>query len=299
MRIGIDLGGTKIELVALDADGSELYKKRIKTPQSSYSKTIDAIGHLVVSCERELGRSGSVGVGHPGVISPVTGLVKNANSVCLIGKALQSDLEFNLQRPVRLANDANCFALSEYNDGAGVNVKSLFGVILGTGVGAGIVVNGAIITGCNAIGGEWGHNPLPWLKHSDGELMACYCGQFNCIETFLSGPGFTARFNAENQCDFDSKRIVDQAAMGDQVSKKAFERYCDQVARSVASIINVLDPEIIVLGGGMSNISPLYERVPALWGQYIFSDTVHTLLKPAKYGDSSGVRGAAWLWPEG
>jgi len=299
MRIGIDLGGTKIELVALDGDGSELYKKRIKTPQSSYSKTINAIGRLVVGCERELGMSGSVGVGHPGVISPVTGLVKNANSVCLIGKALQSDLELHLQRPVRLANDANCFALSEYNDGAGVNVKSLFGVILGTGVGAGIIVNGAIITGCNAIGGEWGHNPLPWLKHSDGELMACYCGQFNCIETFLSGPGFAARFNAENQCDFDSKRIVDQATMGDQVSENAFERYCDQVARSVASIINVLDPELIVLGGGMSNISPLYDRVPALWGQYIFSDTVHTLLKPAKYGDSSGVRGAAWLWPEG
>lgn len=298
MRIGIDLGGTKIELFALDSDGSELYKKRIETPQNSYSKTIKAIGSLVFNCERELGFRGSVGVGHPGVISPETGLVKNANSVCLNGKALQSDLEFHLQRSVRLANDANCFAFSEYNGNASEKYDSLFGVILGTGVGAGIVVNGSIISGRNAIGGEWGHNSLPWLKDSDGEAVACYCGQYNCIETFLSGPGFAARFNMENQRDFDSKKILELVAKEDLTSQQAFERYCDQLARSLASIINVLDPEVIVLGGGMSNILPLYDRVPALWGDYIFSDTVTTRLSPAQYGDSSGVRGAAWLWPE-
>jgi len=298
MRIGIDLGGTKIELVALDYDGSELYKKRIETPQNSYSKTIEAIGSLVFNCERELDFRGSVGVGHPGVISPETGLVKNANSVCLNGKALQSDLELLLERSVRLANDANCFAFSEYNGSAGEQYDSLFGVILGTGVGAGIVVNGNLISGSNAIGGEWGHNPLPWLKDSDGGPVACYCGRYNCIETFLSGPGFAARFNTENQRDFDSKKILDLVAKEDLPAEQAFERYCDQVARSLASIINVLDPEVIVLGGGMSNILPLYDRVPALWGDYVFSDTVNTRLRAAQYGDSSGVRGAAWLWPD-
>jgi len=298
MRIGIDLGGTKIELVALDSTGLTLFKQRIATPQNSYSDTLKTIAHVIDECERELGVSGSVGVGHPGVISPDTGFVKNANSVCLNGKPLKEDLESYLNRTVRLANDANCFALSEYSDGAGAKNNSLFGVILGTGVGAGIVVNGTVITGCNAIGGEWGHNPLPGFKASDGDDLSCYCGQSNCIETFLSGPGFAERFNAENACHVDSRKIIDQATQGDLSATRAFERYCDQVARSLASIINILDPEIIVLGGGMSNITQLYDRVPALWGDYIFSDTVNTQLSAAQYGDSSGVRGAAWLWPE-
>ncbi|HIG08047.1 MAG: ROK family protein [Methylococcales bacterium] len=299
MRIGIDLGGTKIELVALDFNGLTLFKQRIATPPNSYPDTLKAIACLVDECEQELGVSGSVGVGHPGVISPDTGVVKNANSVCLNGKPLKEDLESHLNRTVRLANDANCFALSEYSDGAGVNCNSLFGVILGTGVGAGIVVNGTVITGCNAIGGEWGHNPLPGFNPSDGDNLSCYCGQSNCIETFLSGPGFAERFNAENECDFDSRQIIDQTTQGDLIAISAFERYCDQVARSLAGIINILDPEIIVLGGGMSNIAQLYDRVQALWGDYIFSDTINTQLSAARYGDSSGVRGAAWLWPEG
>lgn len=292
LRFGIDLGGTKIELIALVGE-REYWRQRVATPQGDYLGTLSAITQLVQQAEQQLGQQGSVGIGIPGALSAETGRVKNANSVCLIGHDLKGDLEYRLSRPIRLANDADCFALSEASDGAGHAAYSVFGVILGTGVGGGIVVNGQLLRGPNAIAGEWGHNPLPWRTANDGEVVTCYCGKTDCIETFLSGPGWAKRA----QRGVDAQTLYTLAEKSDPAAQSAFSRYCDQLARALASVINILDPEVIVLGGGLSQMQRLYEEVPARWGAYVFSDSVRTQLRPAQWGDSSGVRGAAWLWP--
>ncbi|WP_443191482.1 ROK family protein [Pseudomonas indica] len=291
LHLGIDLGGTKIELLALRGE-RELLRQRLPTPQGDYDATLDTLAHLVEAAEAQLGERGSLGVGIPGTRSPDHGLIKNANSTCLIGRDLQGDLERRLDRPVRLANDADCFALSEATDGAGAGASSVFGVILGTGVGGGMVIHGRLLSGPNAIAGEWGHNSLPWRQVSDGPAQRCYCGKEDCIETFLSGPGWAAR----SGLGMDASAIAQAAGAGDKVASAALERYCDQLARGLASVINLIDPEVIVLGGGLSNIAALYRQVPLLLPRYVFSDRVNTRLVPARHGDSSGVRGAAWLW---
>ena len=292
LRFGIDLGGTKIEIVGLDGE-RECLRRRVTTPRGDYAATLATVAELVRDAERELGRRGSVGLGIPGTVSPDHGRIKNANSTCLIGQDLQGDLERLLERPVRLANDADCFALSEASDGAGAGAYSVFGVILGTGVGGGIVIDGRLLRGPNAIAGEWGHNPLPWRTPADGPPRRCYCGLDDCIETFLSGPGWAAR----SGLGADAGRIAEAAASGAPSARTALARYCDQLARALASVINVLDPEVIVLGGGLSNMPALYREVPPLLVRHVFSDRVNTRLLPARHGDSSGVRGAAWLWP--
>ncbi|MFN3627155.1 ROK family protein [Parvibaculum sp.] len=298
MRIGIDLGGTKIEGIALGAGGTERARKRIPAPQGSYEATIAAIRDLVAALEAEAGEKGSIGIGMPGAISPATGLVKNANSTWLIGHAFGADLEAALGRPVRLANDADCFALSEAADGAGEGAPTVFGVILGTGVGGGIVVGGRLLSGPNAIAGEWGHNSLPFVLPDELPGRDCYCGKKGCIETWLSGPGFAADYLIENREALSPEGIVAAAAAGNRPAKVALRRYADRLARALAHVINILDPHVIVLGGGMSNVDALYVEVPSRWGSYVFSDTVVTRLERNKHGDSSGVRGAAWLWPE-
>jgi len=284
LRIGIDLGGTKIEALALDGAGREVFRKRVPTPRGDYAATIAAVSSLV----KEIGE-GSVGVGIPGAASQVTGLVKNANSTWLIGKPLKEDLENALRRPVRLENDANCFALSEAVDGAGKGASVVFGVILGTGVGGGIVVDGKVLVGANAIAGEWGHNPLPAPTAADLPHPACYCGRIGCIETYLSGPGLSRDHESRTGRRLSAEEIV---SLGDQ----SLERYEERLARALASVINVLDPDVIVLGGGMSNVARLYTEVPRRWGRHVFSDRVATRLARPVHGDSSGVRGAAWLW---
>lgn len=289
LRIGIDLGGTKTEAAALDETGAILLRRRVETVAGSYADTIATIKGLVEGIETELGRQGSVGVGIPGAISPASGLVKNANSTWLIGKALDRDLAEALGRPVRLANDADCFTLSEATDGAAAGAGITFGVILGTGVGGGIVVNGRPLSGPNAIAGEWGHNPLPWPEDTERPGPACYCGRSGCIETFLSGPGL-ARDDGRG---WSAARI---AAANDPQSEASLRRYEHRLARALAHIINILDPHVIVLGGGLSKMERLYRTVPELWGKWVFSDAVATRLVPPKHGDSSGVRGAAWLW---
>ncbi|MGE0080432.1 MAG: ROK family protein [Thiohalomonadaceae bacterium] len=299
MRIGVDLGGTKIEIIALDDDGAVLARRRIATPREDYAATVHAIASLVQAVETELGRRGSVGVGIPGAISPATGLVKNANSTWLIGRPLDRDLAAALDRPVRLANDANCFAVSEATDGAARGAEVVFGVIVGTGTGGGVVVNGRPLHGANAIGGECGHNPLPWPRAEELPGPACYCGHHGCIETWLSGPGFEREFKATTGVALSAAAIVQAAERGDARAEAALQRYEDRMARALASVINLLDPDVIVLGGGMSNIVRLYRNVPALWTQHVFSDRVDTRLLPPAHGDASGVRGAAWLWPSG
>jgi len=296
MRIGIDLGGTKIEGVALDAEGNELGRERVPTPRGDYDATLDTIARLVAALEQRFGGPAAVGVGMPGIVSPATGLVKNANSTWLIGRPFDRDLERVLGRPVRLANDANCFALSEATDGAGVGAGVVFGVILGTGVGGGIVINGRMLEGAHHIAGEWGHNPLPAPRDDERPGPACYCGRHGCIETFLSGPGWaddTARRTGRRA---DAMALAAAAAAGDALAREALSRYVDRLARALASVINVIDPDVIVLGGGLSNITALYDEVPARWAPHVFSDEVHTRLVRARHGDSSGVRGAAWLW---
>ena len=283
MRIGVDLGGTKIEAIALDG-AREVFRKRIPTPRGDYAATLRAVADLV----GEIGE-GTVGVGIPGALSRVTGLVKNANSTWLIGKPLREDLEDALGREVRLENDANCFALSEAVDGAGKGAAVVFGVILGTGVGGGVVVHGRLWSGPNAIAGEWGHNPLPSPTPGDLPLPACYCGRAGCIETYLSGPGLSRDHAQATGANLSAQDIV--SLQGESVA-----RYEERLARSLASVINVLDPDVIVLGGGMSNVRRLYTEVPRLWGPYVFSDQVATRLARNAHGDSSGVRGAAWLW---
>lgn len=297
MRIGIDLGGTKIEAVALDRCGETLFRKRVCTPQGDYTATLDSICTLVQEADQILGRKGSVGIGIPGTISPATGLVKNANSTCLIGNPLDQDLSNRLERPVRCANDANCFALSEATDGAAAGAGSVFGVILGTGVGGGLVINGQIVCGPNSITGEWGHNPLPWPNNGETSAPPCYCGQTGCIETWLSGPALSRQYQKLSGQDLSADQIWKLVRDNDPLAQAISQQYYRRLAKSLASVINVIDPEVIVLGGGLSNESSLYEAVPALWGEYVFSDGVATRLVPAQFGDASGVRGAAWLWP--
>jgi fructokinase len=296
-RIGIDLGGTKIEGAAIDVSGAAHCRQRVATPGGDYPATLEAITGLVHTIEREIGQTAAVGIGMPGTISPATGLVKNANSTCLIGRPLQSDLEASLGRPVRLANDANCFALSEAIDGAARGLETVFGVILGTGVGGGIAIGGRVLVGANAIAGEWGHNPLPWPAPEEMPGPLCYCGRLGCIETFLSGPGLAADHLRNTAQRLSSTEIVDAAGQGDTASVATLERYMDRLARGLAAVINLLDPDAIVLGGGLSGITALYECVPRLWPRYVFSDHIVTRLLPPVHGDSSGVRGAAWLWP--
>ena len=293
MRIGIDLGGSKIEIIALGDGGGELLRRRVPTPQGDYPGTLAAIAALVEQAESTLNCRGTVGVGIPGALSGISGHVKNANSTCLIGKPLQQDLQAALQREVRLANDANCLALSEATDGAAAGADVVFGVILGTGVGGGIVVHGRVLTGANAIAGEWGHNPL---SGETGPLPDCYCGRSGCIETFLSGPGMRQDHFRSGGRMLDPPDIVALAHAGDAACAATLQRYEARLARGLAQVINILDPDAIVLGGGLSNIGRLYENVPRLWGEHVFSDHVATRLIANRHGDSSGVRGAAWLW---
>jgi fructokinase len=285
LRIGVDIGGTKIEALALDAAGHEVFRKRIPTPRGDYEATVAAVVSLVA----EAG-AGTVGVGIPGALSRATGRVKNANSTWLIGRSLKEDLEKALKREIRLENDANCFALSEAVDGAGQGARVVFGVILGTGVGGGIVVDGRVLTGLNAIAGEWGHNPLPLPTAADLPLPPCYCGRFGCIETYLSGPGLARDHQQVTGARLTPEEIV-------SLGGESLKRYEERLARALATVINLLDPNVIVLGGGMSNVERLYGEVPRLWGQHVFSDRVTTRLARHAHGDSSGVRGAAWLWP--
>jgi fructokinase len=296
MRIGVDLGGTKIEAVALQADTSILLRRRIATPRD-YDGTLDGIAGLVADIESEAGGTGSVGVGIPGVVSHASGVVKNANSTWLNGRPLRADLEARLARPVRVANDANCFALSEAIDGAGRGRESVFGVILGTGVGGGIAIRQRILDGPNQIAGEWGHNPLPWMADDERtDAAECYCGKRGCVETFLSGPGFERDHALRSRVTRSSVEIVRAATAGDEHAIGTLERYHDRLARALATVINVLDPDAVVLGGGMSNLPDLPRRVSALLPRYVFSDSVLTKILPNVHGDSSGVRGAAWLW---
>jgi fructokinase len=298
MRIGIDLGGTKIEGIALNESGKELVCHRSVSPHDDYQATIDAVVSLVQRIEADTQQKGTVGIGIPGAISPATQEVKNANSTWLIGKPLHLDLQQALQREVRIANDANCFVVSEATDGAGKDAEVVFGVIVGTGTGGGIFIRGRELTGINAIAGEWGHNPLPWPNSDEYPGRECYCGKRGCIETWLSGPGLTIDHQLHGGKGETAKEITALADKGDAVATLTLERYEDRMARALASVINIIDPDIIVLGGGMSNLSRLYTNVSRLWNQYVFSDQVSTRLVPPQHGDSSGVRGAAWLWNE-
>ena len=295
LRLGIDLGGTKIEIVALDESGCELLRRRVATPKDDYRGTLEAIAGLVADAEREVGAHGTVGIGTPGAISPATGLLRNSNSTALNGKPLLHDLMQRLDREVRVENDANCFALSEATDGAGAGHRVVFGVILGTGVGGGIVVDGKLLCGPNRIAGEWGHNPLPWPDDSERPGPACYCGRSGCIETFLSGPGMQRDYARAGATPLSCEQIVASAQAGDAACEAVLASYEARLARALAHVINLLDPDAIVLGGGMSNVARWYDRVPRLWGRWVFSDHVGTLLLRNVHGDSSGVRGAAWL----
>jgi fructokinase len=297
LRIGVDLGGTKIEAVALDEQGRERLRRRVPTPRGDYEATVQAVVDLVVGIEREAGEIAGVGVGMPGAISPATGLVKNANSVWLNGKPLSRDLAARLGRPVWFANDANCFALSEARDGAGAGARVVFGVILGTGTGGGIVVDGRILTGPNAIAGEWGHNPMPWPTPEEWPGSSCYCGRSGCIETFLSGPGLSGDHEKRTGERLSPGEIARRAETGDRAAVESLSRYEERLARALASVLNVLDPDVVVLGGGLSNLVQLYEAVPARWGRWVFSDRVDTRIFPPRHGAASGARGAAWLVP--
>jgi fructokinase len=310
VRIGIDLGGTKIEGIALEGS-MELARLRLETPRDDYVATLGAIVRLVDALEQQTGARATIGVGIPGTVSPATGVIKNANSTWLIGRPLREDLERVLGRPVRLANDANCFAVSEATDGAAADARVVFGVIAGTGVGGGIVVDGDVLEGPNGIAGEWGHNPLPWPGDDDAAWPACYCGKHGCIETFLSGPGMTADHERFTGARLRPPQIVAAAENGDAGAEYTLRRYERRMARALASVINLLDPDVIVLGGGMSNMTRLYPNVPRLWSEFIFAAEAEegrsrladpgsravTRLAPARHGDASGVRGAAWLWP--
>ncbi|MDE0195835.1 MAG: ROK family protein [bacterium] len=295
MRLGIDLGGTKIEGAILDRAGAIAARRRIDAPHGDYQATLDAIAGLVAELEAGAGVTCSLGVGIPGTVSAATGLVKNANSTWLIGHPLDRDLAARLDRPVRLANDANCFALSEAVDGAGREFGAVFGVILGTGVGGGLAVGKTLIGGANGIAGEWGHNPLPWPAPGESPGAECYCGLSGCIETFLCAAGLLRAYGG-GKCR-TAPEIAEAAAAGDRAASAAVETYANRLARGLASVINLFDPEVIVLGGGLSNIGRLYRAVPEMWGEWVFSDTVETALVRNMHGDSSGVRGAAWLWP--
>ncbi|MBI3915877.1 MAG: ROK family protein [Betaproteobacteria bacterium] len=295
MRIGIDLGGTKTEIIALDARGAVLDRRREPTPSGNYAAALALIARMVKRAEVQVGERATVGVGTPGSLSPATGLLRNSNSTAFNGKPLKQDLERALGREVRVANDANCFALSEARDGAARGAAVVFGVILGTGVGGGIVIDGHVLEGINAIGGEWGHNPLPWPEDSERPGPACFCGKRGCIETFLSGPGLARDYAAQGGETFTSEEVVRRAATQNPAAQGSLARYEARLARALATVINVVDPDVIVLGGGLSNIEQLYANVPRLWERWIFSDVVRTKLVRNLHGDSSGVRGAAWL----
>ena len=292
MRIGGDLGGTKIEAAALDGAGEELARLRIPTPKNDYRSTVAAIVRLVEETESRAGGPGAVGVGTPGAISPFTGLLRNSNSQVLNGRPLHRDLEEALGRPVRVENDANCFALSEAADGAGRGARVVFGVILGTGVGGGVVVEGRVLGGPNRIAGEWGHNQLS----GQGETRPCYCGRSNCVETFLSGPAVAGEYRKMTGEERNAEEVMGRVEF-DADARRVLDMYIGRLARALATVINILDPEVIVLGGGLSNIDALYERVPQEWGRWVFSEQAANRLVPNRHGDSSGVRGAAWLWP--
>ncbi len=295
IRLGVDVGGTKTEIIALDDAGATLLRRREPTPAGSYDATLALIVRLVRETEDAVGGSGTLGIGTPGALSPASRTLRNSNSTCLNGRPLHDDLERLLGRRIRLENDANCFALSETVDGAAAGALVAFGVILGTGVGGGIVVDGRVLGGANAIAGEWGHNPLPWPTDEERPGAPCYCGRFGCIETWLSGPGL-ARDHAWREGEgFEAPEIVARAAKQDPAAQRTLSRYVSRLARSLAAVINVLDPEVIVLGGGLSNLSALYEEIPRRWGEWVFSDVVRTRLVPNRHGDSSGVRGAAML----
>jgi fructokinase len=296
VRIGIDLGGTKIEAVAIADSGEIRSRHRVPTPRGDYDATLQAVVDVVRLLQRELGKTATVGVGIPGAISPASGLVKNANSVWLIGKPLDRDLERMLGQPVRVDNDANCFTLSEATDGAAAGASIVFGVIVGTGTGGGIVVDGRVLGGRNRIGGEWGHNPLPWPEPNERPGPPCYCGRTGCIETFLSGAGLSRGYESLTGQAVDAAEIARRASGDDVAAERTLAVYEARMARALASIINVLDPDVIVVGGGLSNIDRLYANVPRCWGPFVFSDRVETRLVKAVHGDSSGVRGAAWLW---
>jgi fructokinase len=297
IRIGIDLGGTKTEAIALDRSGAVLARPRVASPRNDYEATIECIAGLVAKIETDLGQRGSVGVGMPGAISPATGLVKNANSTWLNGRAFEADLSERLQRPVRTANDANCLAVSEATDGAAAGQRIVFAAILGTGVGGGIAIEGKVQTGRNAVAGEWGHTPLPWMQATEFPGPECYCGRRGCIERFLSGPAAADHFRLATGRDLTMQAIAEAAEAGDPAAEHYLSLYEHRLARALSTIIDVIDPDAIVLGGGVSNITRLYRTVPPLLGEYCFSDRIDTAILPARHGDSSGVRGAAWLWP--
>jgi len=303
MRIGIDLGGTKIEAVVLSDDGGILSRQRSSTPQQNYHMTLAVIAELVAQLESDCSISGQgvpVGLATPGAVSNLTGRMKNCNSTCLNGQPLREDLQQLLERDVRIANDADCFALSEAQDGSAASFVSVFGVILGTGVGGGVVINKQLLHGPNGIVGEWGHNSMPQVS---SQLMAsrqsrsCYCGRKDCVETWLSGPAFERSYFEVSGQSLKAAQIACKAANGDLLAIDLLEQYSEALAAALATVINILDPDVVVLGGGLSNIDCLYEQVPRRWGKYIFTDRCETKLRRAKYGDSSGVRGAAWLWP--
>ena len=298
MRIGVDLGGTKIEAIALAADGAELMRRRVPTPAGDYEATLRTIADLIAGLEKELGQSGRVGVASPGAISAATGLLKNSNSVILNGKPLDADLARALGRPVRLENDANCFAVSEAVDGAGKGARVVFGVILGTGVGGGIAIERKVLAGRHRIAGEWGHNPLPWPSDTERPGPACYCGKRGCIETFLSGPGLARDHGSRTGESLTADAIVRAARADNANARASLARYHDRLARALATVINILDPDIVVLGGGLSNMDDLYPALREKLGDYVFSDRCGTPVVKAKHGDSSGVRGAAWLWDD-
>lgn len=295
MKIGIDLGGTKTEIAAFDESGAQVLRHRDPTPSGDYAATLALIARLIGDAERTLKTTATIGIGTPGALSPVTGLMRNSNSTCLNQQSFKIDVQNKLGREVRIANDANCFALSEAVDGAATGAASVFGVILGTGVGGGIVIHGTLIDGPNAITGEWGHNPLPWPEDDEHPGASCYCGQRGCIETFLSGPGLARDYALATHASISAEEIVARSA-NETAAEQALARYENRLARALASIINVLDPEVMVLGGGLSNVDRLYTNIPKLWSKWVFSDTVRTRLVRNQHGDSSGVRGAAWLW---
>lgn len=297
MRIGIDLGGTKIEVIALADDGSELLRKRVPTPKHDYRSVLVAIGGLVSAAEEKLHDNGSVGVAIPGIISPTSGRVKNANSTALIGHTLDQDLSAVLRRPVRIENDANCFVLSEATDGAGAGKDVVFGIIAGTGVGGGLCIGGRLLRGAHVIAGEWGHNPLPWPTPEELPGPECYCGKRGCIESWCSGPAFSRHFAAATGRELSPGEIAAAATLKDREAVRAIAQFLRRFSRAIATVVNILDPDVIVLGGGLSNMESLYAELPVLVADYCFNPEGNIPIVRNQHGDSSGVRGAAWLWP--
>ncbi|WP_047678299.1 MULTISPECIES: fructokinase [Xenorhabdus] len=300
MRIGIDLGGTKIEVIALGDQGEELFRKRVDTPRNDYQQTLAAIAGLIADAEQATGQKGTIGIGIPGAISPFTGKVKNANSVWLNGQVLDKDISAFLGREVRVANDANCLAVSEATDGAAAGMPMVFAVIIGTGCGSGLAFDGKVHAGGNGLAGEWGHNPLPWMDDEDRayqEEVRCFCGKPGCTEMFVSGTGFMKDYFRLSGVHKKGHEIMEAVAQGDKIAELAIQRYERRLARALAQVVNLLDPDVIVLGGGMSNVDRLYQTLPDLVSEWVFGGECATPIRKALHGDSSGVRGAAWLWP--